>query len=333
MKKLLASLCIILSLNTFGAPQEFIARPEVQNFINKLVKKNNFKRQELVNTFKKVQLQPEIIKKIKKPYEKKPWYIYKKLFINQKRLDNGMKFWDQNKVVLNKVSNEFGVPAEIIVAIIGIETLYGKHVGNYRVIDSLTTLAFNYPKRARFFKRELENYLLLCRENNRSFFYYYGSYAGAIGKPQFMPSSYRAYAVGYNKKTSDLLGNNNDVIKSVANYFKKHGWQTHQGIAQEAVVKNNAAKKINTSLKKASYSLKKLKKLGITPKTKAINNPKKAGVIEFQLKDGVQFWLTYPNFYVITRYNSSPLYALAVYILSQQLKHKWQTEHLAHSYA
>ena len=324
----LATLCFSL-ISLFSsfivqADTAFTQRKDVQHFINKMVKHHGFNKKALTEVMSQVQIQPQIIESMNKPYEKKSWDVYKQLFLTQSRVQAGLDFWRANHEALEKAEKQYKVPANIIVAIIGVETLYGKHQGNYRVLDALSTLAFDYPKRSPFFTKELGEYLLLCREHHVPPTQYLGSYAGAMGKPQFMPSSYRYYAADFNKNPKiDLMNDDRAVIASVANYFHKHGWQMNQGIAQPAQVEGSRYKKINTTNKKASYRVQQLEAAGIKPLTAAINVPAKVGLIELTTQTGQEFWLAYPNFYVITRYNSSPQYAMAVYLLSQQLKKQW----------
>ncbi len=319
----------LLLFNLFSithADDQFIQRKEVKQFIQTMVQQHNFHKKELVGIMSDVRLQPQVIDSMNKPFEKKTWDIYKQLFLTPQRVQEGILFWQANREHLAKAEQHYGVDAHLIVAVLGIETLYGKRQGNYRVIDALSTLAFNYPKRSVFFMNELKEYLLLCREQNVSPDYYLGSYAGAIGKPQFMPSSYRNYAANFTGQTKkDLINDNEAVIASIANYFHKHGWQKNQRVAQPAIVKGDNYKKINSSNKKALYQMHQLLTAGIKPSTLLENQPLHVGFIELATQTGSEFWLAYPNFYVITRYNTSPLYAMAVYLLSQQLKEKWLT--------
>lgn len=311
-------------------------RKDVKAFINMMVKKHGFKRAELVSVFNDAKMQPKIIATMERPYEKKNWDAYKKLFLTPTRVTSGVDYWEQNKVALEKAEKKFGVPANVIVAVIGVETLYGQRKGSYRVLDALTTLAFDYPKRSKFFKKELKEYLILCHENHLDPREALGSYAGAMGTPQFMPSSYRHYAVDFSGNgKKDIMNNHEDAIGSVANYLSKHGWKLNDGVAQIAVVGKEKPKKIKFNTRNPSYSLQQLKKSGIIPKTAALNKPKKAGVIALDTDAGKEYWLAYPNFYVITRYNTSPQYALAVYLLSQQIKQHWQLakQQTPHAYA
>ena len=300
-----------------------IQRPAVQQFINTLVKEYHFNRQAVTATLREAQFQPQIIASMEKPYEKKSWDTYKDLFLTTERVQSGLAYWQANQAALIKAEKKFGVPAPIIVAIIGVETLYGKHQGNYRVLDALTTLAFDYPKRSEFFTKELREYLLLCREHGVPATKYMGSYAGAMGKPQFMPSSYRFYAVDFTGKGSrDLMNDDRDVIGSVANYFHKHGWLLNARVAEPAKVSGFRYKKLVTNSKFADYDVRRLFAFGVKPATFARHPSGKAGLIELSTQSGLEYWLAYPNFYVITHYNTSPQYALVVYLLATQLQNQ-----------
>lgn len=324
---------ILLSLLTFSSYSDtaFTQRKDVQNFINAMVKKYHFDRQQLTDTMNQVQIQPQIIESMEKPYEKKNWDVYKAIFMTPQRLQAGIDFWAANKDALEKAQKKYKVPPEIIVSILGVETLYGEKQGDNRVLDALATLAFNYPKRSPYFTKELAEFLLLCREHHVPATQYKGSYAGAIGKPQFMPSSYRYYAVDFNNKGKrDLINDNADSIGSIANYFHKHGWRLNGGITQPAKLTGTSVKHIHMNPKVANYTYKQLEAAGVHPVTASHNHPLKAGVIKLDTAKGNEYWLAYPNFFVITRYNSSPQYALVVYLLSQQLKQQWQEKAKKH---
>ena len=317
------TILFLISFTTF-ADTAFTQRKDVQLFIKGMVKQHHFNAKQLTETLNQIQIQPQIIESMEKPFEKKSWDVYKELFLTQQRLKGGLNYWKANQQVLERTQKRYGVPPEIIVAILGVETLYGERQGEYRVLDALATLAFNYPKRSPYFTKELKEYLLLCREHKVPATYYKGSYAGAMGKPQFMPSSYRYYAVDFkNKGTRDLISNNGDSIASVANYFQKHGWRLNEGIAQQAKLTGWRFRQIQTNPKTANYNFMQLEKAGVRPITASHNHPNRAGLIELMTDDGKEYWLAYPNFFVITHYNSSPQYALVVYLLSQQLKKQW----------
>lgn len=316
-------ICCFFSIATF-ADAAFTNRKEVQLFIKTMVKEHHFNAKELTATLSQVKLQPQIIKSMDQPYEKKNWDVYRDLFLTPSRLKGGLDYWAANRKTLDQAQQKYGVPAEMIVAILGVETLYGERQGENKVLDALATLAFDYPKRATYFKHELKEYLLLCREHHVPATKYKGSYAGAIGQPQFMPSSYRNFAVDFhNKGQRDLVTNNDDSIASVANYFKAHGWQTNAGVAQYAKLVNNRYRTLLINPKKANYYYNQLTANGVRPVTAAHNHPARAGLIELVTAEGNEYWIAYPNFFVITRYNSSPQYALVVYLLSQQLKQQW----------
>jgi membrane-bound lytic murein transglycosylase B len=263
-----------------------------------------------------------------KPYEKKPWSNYYQLFMTSKRINEGVAFWQQNADTLKKAEKKYGVPADIIVAVLGVETFYGRIQGNHKVLDALSTLAFNYPARSKFFKKELREYLILCRELNVNPDSVQGSYAGAIGKPQFMPSSYRAYAVNANGKgPSDLRADNQDVIYSIANYLKTHGWRDSEDVAVQASLTGKNYKKLKTNPRRATYSLSKLEKYGVKPKKAA--KAKKAGLVVLDDLDKKEYWLGFNNFFVITRYNTSKQYATVVYLLAEELKRQKNSKNSA----
>ncbi len=287
----------------------------VDGFIRQMVTKHQFNETELVELFKQVELKAEIIQKISKPSEAMPWYKYRKIFLKQPRIKAGVQFWHENAETLAAVEKHTGVSAAIIVAIIGVETQYGQHTGNYRVIDALSTLTFAYPPRSQFFRSELENFLLLCKEEHIDPLIPTGSYAGAMGIPQFMPSSYRNYSIDFNgDNRRDIWHNSKDVIASIANYFAKHGWQSGQAIAFPLGV---SSQKTHQKLSFLKEDLRLIKSNRTNPNISTpLLSTKKAKIIAFEQENGEELWATSNNFYVITRYNHSPLYAMAVYQLS-----------------
>lgn len=315
---------LLTSINVAFADVALLQQENAKKFIEQMVTKHHFDRNELIKILKIASFQQKVIDLMEKPYERKPWDIYRTTFLNADRLNKGIEFWQKNQKTLEEAQEKFKVPAHIIVAILGVETLYGERQGDYRVLDALTTLAFYYPKRAEFFTKELKEFLLLSREQNLEVTEYKGSYAGAIGKPQFMPSSYRHYAVSLDGKGKiDLINKPEDAIVSVANYFKKHGWKLEEDVAFPVQIEGDRYKKINTKTRKATYDFSELAKAGIKPVQSISNNNSKVGLIELATLLNSEYWLTYPNFYVITRYNSNPQYALVVYLLSQELKNSW----------
>ena len=338
MRQIIKGFFAILLLINMGhvfSADALTQRKDVKRFIHEMVHQHHFDKKQLVAILNEAKFQPQIIESMDRPYEKKTWDVYKDLFLTQQRVQAGVEFWQANQQTLERAQQQFGVPADVIVAIIGVETLYGKHQGNYRVLDALTTLAFNYPKRSEFFTKELREYLLLCREHGVPATKYMGSYAGAMGKPQFMPSSYRFYAVDFSGNGKpDLISEDRDVIGSVANYFHKHGWKPNEVVVQPALVSGAHYKGLMTNSKFADYTFQHLVAAGVKPEGFVGQHPVKAGLIELSTQKGSEYWLAYPNFYVITHYNTSPQYALVVYLLAQQLRSQWlASQHSGHLHA
>jgi membrane-bound lytic murein transglycosylase B len=263
--------------------------------------------------------QDSILKAISRPAEKsKPWSEYQDIFLTDRRTKEGLNFWRENRQALDRVSAETGVPAEIIVAIIGVETYYGRITGGYRVIDALTTLAFDYPRRSPFFTKELEVFLTLAYESGLPLTEMKGSYAGAMGLGQFMPSSYTAYAKDFEGDgVIDIWRNPNDAVMSVANYFVAHGWRPGGEVIAAADFSGDAV--IFEAGLKPKKTLSELAELGLNARVAA--TPNALGTpIKFEGKQGDEYWIGLHNFYVITRYNHSAMYAMAVYQLSQSLR-------------
>lgn len=288
-------------------------------FIKQMTQTHNFNKTELNELFQSVEIKENILKTISKPAEGLPWYKYRNIFLTESRINGGVEFWRENARVLRSAELQYGVPAEIIVAIIGVETLYGQNTGNHRVIDALSTLAFAYPPRSKFFLGELENFLLLCRDEHINPLDPTGSYAGAMGIPQFMPSSFRSYAIDFdNDNRRDIWHNKADVIASIANYFARHQWQPGQAIAFPVKAEGEKYKTALNSDLKPDLTIAELKHLnidtsGLTPLSSKIK------LLAFEQEQGEELWVALDNFYVITRYNHSPLYAMAVYQLSQAI--------------
>ncbi|HSN22949.1 MAG TPA: lytic murein transglycosylase B [Methylomicrobium sp.] len=273
----------------------------------------------MIRLFDQVEMNDKVLKSITSPAEAMPWYKYRKIFLTDARIQEGVEFWRQNADTLAKVSKKYGVPAEIIVAILGVETKYGRHTGSYRVIDALSTLAFGYPPRSRFFSEELEQFLLLCRDENVNPLQPLGSYAGAMGMPQFMPSSFRSFAIDFNKDGSrDLWHDKTDVIASIANYFTAHGWVRNKPIAVPVFAKNENYKSLLNDSLKPNLRIDELESARVEF-SKPLPLDSKIKLLALEQEHGDELWAVLENFYVITRYNHSPLYAMAVYQLSQAL--------------
>ena len=249
----------------------------------------------------------------------KPWYDYRKIFLTDKRALEGVAFAQQNAETLAKVSDQTGVPASVITAIIGVETFYGRITGSYRVIDALATLAFDYPKRSPFFTRELQNFLVLAYESGKDPLALKGSYAGAMGYGQFMPSSYRAYAVDYDGDgVADIWTNADDAIASVANYFLRHGWQPGAPVIVPANYDGDSSEIFAGGLK-PEKTVGELAEEGFAPRS-ATDISLVATPLRLEGSEGYEYWLCLENFYVITRYNHSAMYALSVWQLSLEIE-------------
>lgn len=296
--------------------------PQARAFINRMVEKHGFSRTELDSLFNQVKIKQSIIRAMNRPAESKPWYEYRKIFVTEDRIRGGVRFWRENRATLESVTREYGVPEEIIVAILGVETGYGHNAGSFRVIDALSTLAFRYPRRAGFFSKELEEFLLLCREENFNPLKPIGSYAGAMGFPQFMPSSFRSYARDNDHDGKrDIWKNRGDVMASVANYFNRFGWLKGGAVAFPAVPASAAYEPLITSDLKPEKTVGEMASAGIhIPQNIAPQD--KARLIKLKNLWGTNYWVTLHNFYVITRYNHSTMYAMAVFQLSQEIRNR-----------
>jgi len=299
------------------------ANTDEQAFIDKMVQEHQFDAAEISSLLSQAKKQQSIIDAMSRPAEKRlNWGQYRKIFIKDKRIKGGMKFWKENQVLLEQAEKTYGVPAQIITAIVGVETFYGRITGKYSVLDSLYTLGFHYPPRAKFFRSELEEFLQLTREEGVSPTEPLGSYAGAMGRPQFISSSFRAYAVDFDKDGKrDIWGNNADVIGSVANYFKRHGWKAGEPVAQ---LVTGAKKGFDEEIKagyKPSLDVNALIDKGIILGS-SLDKDAKVALLEMESDDGNEYWVASPNFYAITRYNHSPLYAMAVFQLSEAIRQR-----------
>lgn len=319
----------ILSLNillafclmaTNASAADFSDKKAVKVFIKEMVKKHKFNKQYLEKLFSRAKLYDSILEAIARPAEGKPWYQYRPIFVTNKRAQGGINFWKKNADALARAEKQYGVPQEIIVAIIGVETRYGKHAGTYPVFDSLATLAFAYPPRATFFKSELEHFLLMAREEEFEARKLLGSYAGAMGMPQFISSSFRHYAVDFDGDGKrDLWNNPTDAIGSVANYFRKHHWKAGQPITHKVEVHGENYKKLITKSLKPSHTQLELLLNGVILPSK-IGKDLKGKLLQLKKPRKPEYWVAWNNFYVITRYNHSALYSMAVHQLSQKIK-------------
>ncbi len=312
---LAASLLTLTALNSPGAA----AADGVGDFVERLSREYGFARTELQAVLGDAQKQQNILDAIARPAEGLPWWKYRQIFVKPERARAGVDYWRANAATLRRAEAQYGVPPEIIVAIIGVETYYGRHTGNHRVLDALYTLGFHYPKRAAFFLRQLEEFLLLSREESLDPRQPTGSYAGAMGRPQFIPSSYRAYAVDFDGDgTRDIWQNDADVIGSVANYFAVHGWTRGAPVAAPISGVHDRPEAFVEAGMKPSLTVGQLRASGyrLDPE---LPDDAKTSVVALEQADGEDFWAGLENFYVITRYNHSNLYAMAVLQLSREI--------------
>lgn len=293
---------------------------EIRAFITDLVTRHGFERPSLEALFDEAERRQDILDAIARPAEAKPWFEYRPIFVNAQRINGGVDFWNRNAELLAKAERTYGVPPEVVTAIIGVETRYGANVGRYRVLDALATLAFEYPPRAAFFRSELEHFLLLTREEAADPLAIRGSYAGAMGQSQFISSSYRNFAVDFDDDGKrDLWNSTADAIGSVANYFREHGWATGQPVVSRARVRGDAYKDLLAQGLKPHTALAEFERRGVSS-DEALASEQPAALIELQSESGAEYWIGLNNFYVITRYNRSPLYAMAVFQLSQEIR-------------
>ncbi len=320
MKKITIILATFVLLLPLAAQANYAQRKDVQEFIDQMVEKHDFDRTLLNQWISKANRLDGVLESIAKPAEKTlTWEQYRPIFLKKKRIKLGKEFMQKNRALLERAEKETGVSKSIIAAIIGVETYYGRYKGKTSVFDSLMTLSFDYPPRSRFFKGELEHFLLLAREVDIDVSSIKGSYAGAMGMPQFISSSYRAYAVDFDGDgRRDLWNSKADVIGSVANYFKKHGWQRGGDVVRRASVKQNPEDATRTKLKPHT-SIADFRHQGVFT-DKAYADDVMATLVTLEGDDGIEHWFGLKNFYVITRYNHSALYAMAVYQLSLELE-------------
>ena len=300
--------------------------PGTDEFVDRAVSEYGLPESEIRALLEQAEYKQSIVDAISRPAEGKPWHEYRKIFLTDKRISQGIEFWKENRELISEVSTQFGVDEEVIVSIIGVETSYGRNTGGYRTVDALVTLGFYYPQnlssdRSPFFSSELMHYIQLTSEEGLPAAEITGSYAGAMGMGQFMPSSYREYAVDFDADGKrDLWRSTADVVGSVANYLHRHGWQPGKPVTRRARASSDAAfDKISTRGLKPTLTVAEWQEKGFTSSSE-LSPALPAAVLKLIEKDRNSYWLTFKNFYVITRYNRSPRYAMAVYQLSQEIK-------------
>lgn len=321
LKIVLVVSCLWSAMSCAG--DNYAVHPAAVQLVDELVQEEGFEREELLRLFASAQRQESILEAIARPAEKsKPWYEYREIFLNAKRLEQGLEFYAEHREILQRAERETGVPAEIIVAIIGVETYYGRVAGSYRVIDALSTLAFDYPPRSPFFTGELKSFLILTRQQGMDPLALKGSYAGAMGYGQFMPSSFLAYAVDFDgDEVADIWNNPVDAIGSVANYFIRHGWRSGETVVSTATVSGEVSDTWFVQSRKdlvPKNTVAEFAAAGIEA-TEPLDPQALAIAMKFELRRGFEYWLGLHNFYVITRYNHSAMYAMSVYQLSRQI--------------
>jgi len=313
----------LLPLSLLAGNYDPAQRQDVSEFIDEMVSDQEMDRTHLEALFKAVNKRQDILDLIARPAERVlVWHEYKKIFVTPKRIDGGKKFMAQYAPSLKRAEEEYGVPAEIITSIIGIETFYGGNKGRHRVIDALATLSFDYPPRAKFFRGQLVEFLNLTTKEGLNPLLPMGSYAGAMGYPQFIPTSYRDFAVDYDGDDfADIWTNPIDAIGSVANYFVAHGWQKDQPVVEKVkILKNDKALPELRLNRFNRLTLAEAKAAGILPVNQKLADDLEVLPMAFALEDKELYLLGMQNFYVITRYNHSRMYALAVHELAEALR-------------
>jgi membrane-bound lytic murein transglycosylase B len=317
----LAALLAIHSALAWAQPP-YQNRKEVKEFVADMVRKHGFDRKELTRVFAKAQYQPAIVRAMEQPPESAlgSWQAYRAIFIRPERIEAGAEFWNRNAEALKRAAAEFGVPEDVIVGIIGVETTFGRNIGTYRVIDALVTLAFDYPKRSAYFRGELEHYLVVSRDQGINPLRIKGSYAGAIGIPQFMPGSYRRFAVDFDGDGQiNLATSQADAIGSIGNFLRAHGWARGEPVALGAEVTGDAWRKLVASGITPAYRYADLAGYGVKPSV-ALPGDTLCALIELETPgQPSDVRVTLRNFFVLTRYNRSNLYAAAVLDLAAEV--------------
>lgn len=303
----------------------FLARADVQRYIDEQVAGGQLSRAEMEAVFANVELKPNIIQIMDRPSTARPWYQFRQSFFTDKTINQGVAFWQQHAATLERAEQVYGVPPEMVVAIIGIETRYGQVTGSFRLADALSTLAFDYPRRAAFFRDELTAFFRLAREENINALTLKGSYAGAMGIPQFMPSSFLKWAVDFDGDGHrDIWNNPADAIGSVASYFQLHGWLKGDDVVIPAEVTPQAdTEALNKDKFNLHYTVKELKARGVVPLAD-VSDKALAVLVPLEVSPGItRYWLGLNNFYATTRYNKSTLYAMVAHEMSQEIRARY----------
>jgi membrane-bound lytic murein transglycosylase B len=326
LKRILGTLLLTTCIASASAAQStFASDPAVIDFARDMEQRHGFNADAMLKQFGQTGPNAKVLQLIKPPASptQRSWERYRPRFLNSIRIDGGVRFWQENRTALTRARAMYGVPEEMIVAIIGVETVYGRNTGSFSVMEALATLAFNYPRRADFFREELEQFFLLARENNMEATSIKGSFAGAIGIPQFMPGSQRRYAVDFDgDQRVDLSNSIEDAIGSVARFLEQHGWQAGQPVAVPAQVNGEPDRALIEAGIRPSLKATDLAQRGVTG-----NVDSEATLTLIDLVSpgrATEYWLGYENFYVITRYNRSSFYAMSVFQLAEEIRKRQQ---------
>ena len=302
-----------------GAEERLDETTEIEPFVRRLAEQSDLDPQPLRRLLRQAAVQQEVLDAISRPAEAMPWRAYRPIFLTDTRTARGVEFWREHRPTLERAEGRFGVPAHIVVAIIGIESFYGRYTGRLRVLDSLATLAFRYPRRSDFFRSELEHFLMLMHEERIDPLRIKGSYAGAMGIPQFISSSYRRYAIDFDGDARrDLVGSVDDAIGSVARYLERHRWRRGEAVAFPADPTPEVIRELVARGMRPHTALKDLHGVEIYADWFALSDSPGA-LIELEGDEGAEYWVVLNNFFAITRYNHSKLYAMAVHQLSERI--------------
>ena len=321
MKKTFATLAIALTSLFAHADETLVARPEVRDYLAATASEHGFDEAELVNLFTRIEPKPHILKIFDRPSTARPWYEFRGNFINKRRIEAGAAFWREHEKLLAEIGNAYQVDPAVIVAILDVETLFGKNTGSFRVLDVLATTAFDYPRRADFFRKELTEFLLLARAEKEDPLSFKGSYAGAMGWPQFMPSSFRAFAVDWNNDGHhDIWNTPADAMASVASYLSLHGWKDGGSATAPVNVSGSRIEELIADKFNLHYTVGELIDMSVAP-LEQLDPARPALLYVLETAPGeMKYFLGFKNFYAITRYNKSTLYATAVLELAEAIR-------------
>ena len=321
MTRTAQALIALLSLLTVHLAVAEEPHPGAEAFVARMAAEHDLDPDHIRAVLADARYQQSIIDAITRPAEARPWHQYRPIFLTETRIAGGAEFWRANQELLEEISERFGVPVEIIVAIVGVETNYGMNTGSFRVIDALATLGFYFPRRADFFASELGHFLRLAQEEELPLYEVRGSYAGAMGIGQFIPSSYRAYAVDFDGSgRRDLWRSLPDALGSVANYLARHRWRAGEPLVLPVTaMPENFNAEFGMNL---NHTLADIEALGITFDRDGLEADMPATLVTLETVDGHEYWIGLNNFYVITRYNRSPLYAMAVTQLAEAIRER-----------